>query len=437
MRKLLKFPDVPKKYLYEDYIAAHIQASGIFIERSLINSDVDEILELDIVASDICEDKVDKILIEIKSGGWGYPDLFKVKGWMMFLNIDKGAFIVQKNQKNQKTCCDIANDLNIIFIENPDMDKTFNSLNPIIRNCPKLNYVNWIRYSFAIERAMVERNKELKKSNPKVISYKYLDNFYQAITSRSFFKSDPLDRIHKLYKSYLSYKNITAKMASELESGVYNNHCSEIPIKSYKETFYFAKNNSLHFALHVEHLARLIIMKSCIDFLIEKKSINHKSTFIEHIQLMTLPRNIKDGLETISKDTYFHRYPIFWQIFTYLFGGIILCDYIKDDYKILSQLTGIPIEHINDAFNAFNILFPRENGWFIQFPRSNIKWHNLFPIPFSGIGVNFRRCEYSPYQTFDSMKFTKDNTIKDIVKWNKLAHDIASKNKELEIEELD
>ena len=115
MRKLLKFPDVPKKYLYEDYIAAHIQASGIFIERSLINSDVDEILELDIVASDICEDKVDKILIEIKSGGWGYPDLFKVKGWMMFLNIDKGAFIVQKNQKNQKTCCDIANDLNIIL----------------------------------------------------------------------------------------------------------------------------------------------------------------------------------------------------------------------------------------------------------------------------------------------------------------------------------
>lgn len=437
MSKLLKFPEVPKKYLYEDYIAAHIQASGVFIERSLVNSDVDEILELDIVASDICEDKVDKTLIEIKSGGWGYPDLFKVKGWMTFLNINKGAFVVQESKKNQKTCCDIARDLNIIFIENPDMDKTLESLNPIIRNDPKFNCVNWIRYSFAMERAMVDRNKELKRSNPGVNSYRYLDNFYQAVTSRSFFKSDPLDRIHKLFKSYISYKNITAKMASELESGAYNDDCSEIPIASYKKTFYSAENNPLHFALYVEHLARLTIMKSCIDFLIGKKSLDHESTFVEHIQLMTLPKNIKEGLETVSKDAYFHRYPVFWQIFTYLFGGIIMCDYIEDDYKILSDLTGIPVEHIDDAFNAFNTLFPRENGWFMQFPNSNIKWHSLFPIPFSGIGVNFRRCEYSPDKTFDSMPLTQVNTIKDVIKWNKLAHDIASKNKELEIEELE
>lgn len=437
MAKALIFPEIPKSYLYEDYIAAHIQASGVFIERSLININKDEILELDIVVSEINETEVKKILVEIKSGDWGYPGLFKVKGWMSFLNITQGALIVQQNHKNQQTCLEICKELNIEFIDNSDMSKTSESLASITNKIPDFNHVNWLKYSFAMERAMIGRNKELKKSNSAINSYKYLDNFYQAIISRSFFKSDPLDRIHKLFKSYIAYKNITAKMSNELETKVYSDDCEQIPQESYRATFYNADNNPLHFALYVEHLARLMIMKSCIDFLIESKSANHKSTFVEQIQLMSLPKTLKDALETISKQPYFYRYPIFWQIFTYLLGGIVLCDYKEYDYGVLSNLSGIPLEYIDNAFNSFNILFPRPDGWFMKLPNSGIEWHSLFPIPFSGIGVNFRRCEYIDSKLFTDMKLSQPNTIKDITKWNKLAHEISIKNKDLKVEVRD
>lgn len=63
MPDIIKLPDIPKDYLYEDYIAAYLQASGIYIERSLIHKEIDEIMELDIVASDIHNDTVEKCLI--------------------------------------------------------------------------------------------------------------------------------------------------------------------------------------------------------------------------------------------------------------------------------------------------------------------------------------------------------------------------------------
>lgn len=426
MPDIIKLPDIPKDYLYEDYIAAYLQASGIYIERSLIHKEIDEIMELDIVASDIHNDTVEKCLIEIKSGKWGYPDLFKVKGWMSFLGIQYGAFVAQKTDRNMEYCIQIAKEMNITFIDNSDLHATSQALFPLIHKEPEYNVVNWIRYAYALERAMLKRIKELKTSRPEIISYRYLDNFFQAVNSRSFFRSDPLQRIHRLFQSYLTYKNLSAKMAKELETGIYDENCNSIPISSFRRTLLDAENNAIHISLYVEHLARLTILKSCIDYLIVQKSKDHKINFAEHIQLMLLPRTIKKGLEEISSEPYFHRYPVLWQIFTYVLGGIILEDYKEDDYKILGDLSGIPIEHIDNAFEAFNKLFPKENGWFQKYKTSNIKRHRLFPIPFHGIGVNYRRCEYTKEHTFDKLdKITGLKTMADVIKWNGLAFDVT------------
>lgn len=426
MADIIKLPDIPKEYLYEDYIAAYLQASGIYIERSLIHKETDEIMELDIVASDIHKDKVEKHLIEIKSGKWGYPDLFKVKGWMSFLNIEHGAFIAQKTDRNMEYCIQIANEMNITFIDNSDLQTTPHALSPLIHIEPNFNVVNWIRYAYALERAMLKRIKELKTSCPKIVSYKHLDNFFQAVNSRSFFRSDPLQRIHRLFQSYLTYKNLSAKMANELETGVYDENCNSIPKTTFVRTFLLAENNAIHISLYVEHLARLTILKSSIDYLIVQRSKDHKIDFIEHIQLMTLPRTIKNGLKEISKEPYFHRYPVFWQIFTYVLGGEIFEDYKDEDYKILECLSGIPVEQIDNAFDAFNKLFPKDGGWFQKYQTSNITRHRLFPIPFHGIGVNYRRCQYTTDHTFNKLeKITGKKTMADIIKWNVLAFDIT------------
>ncbi len=426
MPDIIKLPEIPKEYLYEDYIAAYFQACGMYVERSLIHKEVDEIMELDIVTSDIHRDKVEKLLVEIKSGKWGYPDLFKVKGWMSFLGIQYGAFVAQKTDRNMEYCIQIAKEMDIAFIDNSDLSATSQALSPLIHKEPEYNVVNWIRYAYVLERAMLKRIKELKTSRPEIISYRHLDNFFQAVNSRSFFRSDPLQRIHRLFQSYIAYKNLSAKMANELETGIYDEKCCSIPKAFFKRTILDVENNAIHISLYVEHLARLTILKSCIDYLIAQKSKDHKVDFAEHIQLMTLPCTIKRGLNEISKEHNFHRYPAFWQIFTYVLGGIILEDYKEEDYKILADLSGIPIEHIDDAFEAFNKLFPREDGWFDKYQTSNIKRHRLFPIPFHGIGVNYRRCEYTKEHAFDKLdKITGLKTMADIIKWNGLAFEIT------------
>src|SRR5688572_33375598 len=72
----------------EHYVAALFQASGHYVEKSVIHRDPPaELLELDIVATDYFVDPVRSTLVEAKGGKqWGYPDLFKMLGWMRYLN---------------------------------------------------------------------------------------------------------------------------------------------------------------------------------------------------------------------------------------------------------------------------------------------------------------------------------------------------------------
>jgi hypothetical protein len=56
-----------------------------------------EVLELDIVATDYGSEERRSVLAEVKCGGWGFPDLFKLVGWMQYLGIEYGAFFISKS----------------------------------------------------------------------------------------------------------------------------------------------------------------------------------------------------------------------------------------------------------------------------------------------------------------------------------------------------
>ena len=94
----LRLPKIPRDSYYEDYVAALLNAGGYYLQRS-IHRYVEgvEMLELDVVATKISADTVEKTVIEIKSGNWGIKDVFKVVGWLQYLQIKNatGAFIFQ------------------------------------------------------------------------------------------------------------------------------------------------------------------------------------------------------------------------------------------------------------------------------------------------------------------------------------------------------
>jgi len=84
----VKLPDVPKGKELEDFVSAALQASGHYIEK---NIEEPQVMELDIVATEYLSGLPKKKLYEVKSGDWGFPDVFKILGQMLYLDIPEGT----------------------------------------------------------------------------------------------------------------------------------------------------------------------------------------------------------------------------------------------------------------------------------------------------------------------------------------------------------
>ena len=72
----INLPKLPKGKIFEECVSAFFQSAGQYIERNIIERDIEEILELDIIATDYNSKLPDIKLIEIKSGYRGFPDIF-------------------------------------------------------------------------------------------------------------------------------------------------------------------------------------------------------------------------------------------------------------------------------------------------------------------------------------------------------------------------
>ncbi len=219
---------------------------------------------------------------------------------------------------------------------------------------------------------MVLYLRSRSKSDSSKIGFQALEKYLFEINSNSFFVNKPVDRIKKLFDAYIENKNITARIAEEIENNPYPDSGNDLTIneKQFNKLFYEVKDKSvLYVALYAELLARIAILKSCIEDILIGKS----EDFVERLQHFTLPVNIRNGLQELQKEPYSYLYPYFWQVFIYLFGGFILNDKKSDEYQLLSSITKIPIENIPNAFNAFDKLFPLGEGksWMIQQPNVN------------------------------------------------------------------
>jgi len=417
---------------YEDYICAFFQSGGLYVERSIIHRETEEILELDIITTDFESLGVERNLIEIKSSSWGFSEIFKVKGWLVYLKMDTGVFIVKKSRDSFEYFKNKSAELGIELIENCDLKKTEDCLAHLLRQKIDAPEIETLRYAYLIERNLLKSIKDLKKKFPNNQSYINADDYFFKINSGSFFSNNPVRRIRQVFETYIKYKNLTAKMCYELGSGKYNDKATYLSNNCYKSVFYNAEDSELHIALYIEHLARLTILKTCTEQLLRKHCAEfNDETFEESLEYLNLPQTIQRGLVKLVKEPYFHRYPVFWQFFTYVMGGFILLDHKEKEFEYISKNTEIPVEEIPRAFESFNVLFPKLDGWMAKIPNSNIEMHRFFPLPFCGLGANHRRSLHLSHlpedeQTYEELSkiLTGDKTYNDLIKWNNLGYRI-------------
>lgn len=428
-------PELPKGKEFEEFISAYFQSSGLYVERNIVDRDIEEILELDIITTDYNQTPPLIKILEIKSGGWGFPDIFKLRGWIDYLKFSSALLIVNNNKSNIEFIKEKAGRLSIDIAVVEDLGKTAAALFDFYPS-EEINQADvaiW-RFSYWTERNILKYLNQKKKSKKDKKSYLALEKYYNEISNGLFFTENIVDRVEKLYDSFREHPRISAKCASEIVGGNFDDESATIPTKIFSETFYACVFNDLQVSTFIEHRSRLALLKSAVDFkLYENAGVTSKTEGYYELfgvkisTLNFLPHTFNVGIEQISTHKYFHRYPVFWQWFLYYFGGFILMDYEEQEYKLLSEKTGIPVSEIPNAFSAYQTLFPLEGDWFKSVPNSNIRFLRMFSVPFMGVGANVRRIMYTKSMDFKELKLTGEHTLNDLLKWNRLCVQVLSR----------
>jgi len=270
----------------------------------------------------------------------------------------------------------------------------------------------------------MDKLSKSKKAFPDLKRYVAMSEYYQKVNNAVFFIGNILDRIGELYDTFKSYPNLSARVANEIQSGKFDGEA--IPTELFNKNYYSCENTDINISSYIEHRCRLAILRNVVDFILFRRINKDDPKVDQHTKLLgmsiskfdLLPQDLRDRIDLLSSDEYVHLYLSFWQWFLWIFGGIILKDYEKQDYELLSKKTGIPAKHIPRAFEAYEILFPVEGGWFNQIRTSQIKFIKLFSVPFMGNGVNYRRLNYANDGKYESLKLSPDYTRNDLEKWN-------------------
>lgn len=427
MTQVVSLPTLPTDSEFEDFVAAHLQSAGFYIEKSIIDRDVAEVLELDIVFTGYRADEPPtEKLIEVKSGRWGFGDIFKLSGWGKYLGINDLHLVIAKENDPMdfygRKAADIGVDL---IVHSNDASGIRDSTLLKGRPVDPLDVSSW-RFSYWIERELQKALKHKKKSHQDMKCYACLDDYFYTLNSGIFFSKDVALRASKLYEAYKSHPHMTAKLAHELAGEDFDEDHKFIPSDLFSETFYDCKFTDLTVSTYVEHRARLAILKSAVDFsLFKKHEVNER---IQGGALQDLlPTTFVDGLEEISKDSHFHLYPVFWQHFLWLLGGFIMEDYRESEYNLLSIKTGVPIDEIDNALDAYDTLFPIPDGWFKKADQnSKITFMRMMPPPFMGIGANYRKRMYTDNDAYASLKLSGKYTLDNLIRWNDCAVDVLT-----------
>jgi len=236
----------PKHKELEEFVSSFFQSHGYYIERNIIEREIEEVLELDIIITDYQLDLTDIRLIEVKSSKWGFHDIFKVRGWMDYLSISNALLITDNSKGGERDdfCKQKAEGLTVDLIIIPNLEQTADCL----QNYAKEEQIDEIdiriwRYSYWIERNMIKHIIHKKKSNKNINRYNILSNYYHTVNSSIFFEENLIDRVFHLYMAFQDNPRISAKCSHEMIGEDFDGDHRILPEQIFDDTYFQGKYN--------------------------------------------------------------------------------------------------------------------------------------------------------------------------------------------------
>lgn len=395
---------------FEDYVAGLFQAAGYFVERGIHERAFTDVLELDVVATRYDGHIPLSVLAEAKGGQWGFPDLFKVAGWMQYLDISLGGFFIARDNRprNVPRVHEKVAPLGISLVDLADCSDSlrlfeaagFGAITDAF--LPSL----W-RFSFWVERVLLDRLRALKRAQPRSAGPSAVLSYHDLIHDRVFFIKERSERLALLYKGYRDHPKLSLALASEIGGAAFAPLSLPSSSKILVEAMREGKHAPVQASFYVEHRGRLSILKAAIDLLCYETA---PSSY-------RLPGTFHDGLRVLRTRPSFRRYALLWQVFLWGFGGFFLADRVDQEFAWLSAQTGVPFEEVRLALRAFDDLFPTPSGsWLVPLKGTNIVAAKMVPAAFRGIGAmqRLRRYKASFYRDLGY----RDATPRHLVDWH-------------------
>jgi len=412
-------PAVPKGRELEDFVAALLQCTGFYVEKNIKEPGV---LELDVVATQYADVKPQHRVFEVKSGGWGFTEVFKLLGQMTYLQVDAGALVAtapppDKPLSLYENRCDAVN-IKLLIIDKPDeagdrfAAAGFGRADDLLREI-------W-RFSFWIERGLIDALRQAKADSAAVAPREAL-NYYDLINSGVFLSRNATERVGNLYQAYQDHPYLTLGAAREEGGAAFDavtagTGSTPIIRKALVEGTYPV----LQACMYLEHRARLAILKGAVDYLCRDREQPQPQDGIPLIDLslVGLPSSFRQALSTMKEQPYFWLYPVFWQVFLWGWGGFLLDDHREQELEDLSRQTGLPVEAIPTALKAFDLLFPTRGGsWITRMNNAAYDYVKLVPNPFRGIGA-FYRLRKSGVEHYPQLNLRGEYTGRDLNAWH-------------------
>ncbi|MFI9495663.1 MULTISPECIES: hypothetical protein [Streptomyces] len=420
--KVVTLPDIPGAgEELEDYIAALFQASGHFVEKQIVESDPADLLELDIVTTDYTGEEAVRRLTEVKGGKWGYTDLFKVVGWMQYLKIQQGAFF-HTRWDDRETAPGRMKPLGLDVVCFDDFETApehFEEMGFGAFVEPKL--IGLWRHSYCVERRLVKLINERAKKGEE--GAKAAKTYHRQINNGTFFARAPEESLAMLYEAYGEHPRLTLGYAQELDGGTFDPQTPPAISTSYQAMFR-GKYPELQACAYFEHRARLSILKAAVDYGLAHPegppefgmSEDGKSFSFQGLTYHALPATFHSGMSWLREQPNFRLYATFWQQLLWAWGGFYLDDREEKEFDWMSKISGIPVEEIPTALEAFDRFFPISDGWFVTAGPTDVRMVRMVPWVFQGLGAHLRRGQYeSDFSKLDpSSRFTRSDLAKRI-----------------------
>jgi hypothetical protein len=415
----VELPPAPRDAQYEDFVSAWLSALGYFIETRVRKYNV---LELDVVATSSV-DSANRLLIEAKSGRWGFADLFKVFGWRSYLDIPQGWLVcsdVVDAEKKALMDDEVTPASNVAGLHmTPDSTDLWIAPIPCVTTADEkdrrtLLEIAW--YQRIANRLAYIAFTHACKSNPGDNLLQMARQYDYAVET-SFFSSTAQQRIARLYEAFKTSPKLTGAFVDRIAADG----------KLTVEEIYRRLENEpdllwLQYVMLLEHRARILIVKNALEVIPPSRSSGpSRGISWAKLSYLALPQSFREGVEKLHSLPFADSVPYVLQLYLEYFGGFHTGD---SDLALLARLAGVEQGTLAASLDILDAFFPVGSGkpWCTYSFSGQLVRLKLCPALVRGAGCFMRKraLKLDDYSTFGKCGFL-------LVQWHNALLSIVGK----------